>query len=70
MLLVVELRDEVLVVDEHPRYHVAGCLHLFGRDAIPIAMDEARTDGFTPCGTCRPDATMAHRVRARRAGGS
>jgi hypothetical protein len=56
----------VLVVDEHPRYHVAGCRHLVGRETIPIPLDEARTDGFTPCGTCRPDATLAERVRARR----
>lgn len=66
LLLVVDLTDEVLVVDEHPRYHVAGCRHLAGRDAIPIPLDEARADGFTPCGTCRPDATLADRVRARR----
>lgn len=25
LLLVVDLKDEVLVVDEHPRYHVPGC---------------------------------------------
>src|SRR4051794_21827850 len=31
LLLVVDLKDEVLVVDEHPRYHVAGCRWLKGR---------------------------------------
>jgi hypothetical protein len=66
LLLVVDLTDEVLVVDEHPRYHVAGCSTLAGRRTIPLPMDEARMDGFTPCGVCRPDATMAARVRARR----
>ncbi|RBY79209.1 hypothetical protein DQ239_06045 [Blastococcus sp. TF02-09] len=66
LLLVVDLKDEVLVVDEHPRYHVEGCRHLTGRDTIPIPLDEARTDGFTPCGTCRPDAMLAARVRSRR----
>jgi hypothetical protein len=70
LLLVVDLRDEVLVVDEHPRYHVAGCRHLAGRDSIPLPVDEAKTDGFTPCGTCRPDATLADRVRAQRAEGN
>lgn len=66
LLLVVDLKDEVLVVDEHPRYHVAGCRHLAGRETFPLPVDEARTDGFTPCGSCRPDATLADRVRARR----
>ena len=66
LLLVVDLKDEVLVIDEHPRYHVEGCRHLTGSETIPIPMDEARTDGFTPCGTCRPDATLAERVRSRK----
>jgi hypothetical protein len=70
LLLVLDLKDEVLVVDEHPRYHLAGCLHLAGRTTIPLPLDEARTDGFTPCGGCRPDATLADRVRARKSAGS
>jgi hypothetical protein len=68
LLLVVDLRDEVLVVDEHPRYHVGGCRWLAGRETIPLPMDEARTDGFTPCGWCEPDRTLAERERGRRAG--
>jgi hypothetical protein len=64
LLLVVDLKDEVLVVDEHPRYHLAGCVHLTGRTTIPLPLDEARTDGFTPCGVCAPDRTLAERVRA------
>ncbi|UOY02899.1 hypothetical protein [Blastococcus sp. PRF04-17] len=70
LLLVVDLKDEVLVVDEHPRYHVEGCAHLRGRTPIPLPMDEARTDGFTPCADCAPDRTMAERVRDRKAAGS
>jgi hypothetical protein len=66
LLLVVDLTDEVLVVDEHPRYHLAGCVHLTGRETIPVPLDEARTDGFTPCAACSPDRTLAERVRARR----
>ena len=66
LLLVVDLTDEVLVVDEHPRYHVAGCAWLGGRETIPIPLDEARTDGFTPCAVCRPDRTLADRARSRR----
>jgi hypothetical protein len=68
LLLIVDLKDEVYVIDEHPRYHVQGCPHLRGRAPIPLPMDEARTDGFTPCGVCSPDRTIAERERARRAG--
>jgi hypothetical protein len=64
LLLVVDLKDEVLVVDEHPRYHLAECAWLAGRETIPMPLDEARTDGFTPCAVCSPDRTLAERARA------
>ncbi|WP_369137701.1 hypothetical protein [Modestobacter versicolor] len=67
LLLVLDLTDEVLVVDEHPRYHLAGCRHTGGVTTLPLPLAEARTDGFTPCGTCTPDRTLAARERARRA---
>ncbi len=70
LLLVLDLRDEVLVVDEHPRYHLPGCRWLGGRETIPLPLDEARTDGFTPCGTCAPDRHLAERARARKSAGS
>ena len=70
LLLVVDLHDEVLVVDEHPRYHLPGCRWLKGRETIPMPIDEARTDGFTPCARCTPDRTLAQRKRTRRAGPS
>jgi hypothetical protein len=66
LLLIVDLEDEVLVVDEHPRYHLEGCRFLVGRTAIPLPLDEARTDGFTPCALCTPDRHLADRQRARR----
>jgi hypothetical protein len=66
LLIVVDLTDEVLVVDEHPRYHVAGCSWLAGRETIPLPLDEARTDGFTPCAVCSPDRTLAERARQRK----
>jgi hypothetical protein len=69
LLMVVDLKDEVLVVDEHPRYHLAGCVHLTGRTRIPLPLDEARTDGFTPCAVCAPDRTLAQRARERKADG-
>ena len=67
LLLVVDLHDEVHVVDEHPRYHLAGCPWLAGRTSIPLPVDEARTDGFTPCGRCAPDHGLAEVERGRRA---
>ncbi|SFK61924.1 hypothetical protein [Geodermatophilus ruber] len=67
LLLVVDARDEVLVVDEHPRYHLAGCRHLTGHEPIPLPLAEARTDGFTPCATCRPVRHVADAERARNA---
>ena len=70
LLVVVDLKDEVLVVDEHPRYHVAECTWLAGRATIPLPLDEARTDGFTPCAVCSPDRTLAARARARRHAGN
>ena len=49
----------MLVVDEHPRYHAAGCRWAGTRETIPLPVDEARTDGFTPCAVCSPDRTLA-----------
>jgi hypothetical protein len=66
LLLVVEMHDDVFVVDEHPRYHLADCRWLADREAIPLPVDEARTDGFTPCGICSPDRHLAQVARARK----
>jgi hypothetical protein len=68
LLLVLDLTDDVLVVDEHPRYHLSGCPHLPGQQTFALPMVEARTDGFTPCATCAPDRHLARSERARRAG--
>jgi hypothetical protein len=70
LLLVVDVTDEVLVIDERPRYHLAGCVHLVGRTPIPLPLDEAKADGFTPCAECEPDRNLAERVRARRSAGN
>jgi hypothetical protein len=67
LLVVLDLTDEVLVVDEHPRYHLAGCPHVNGEVTFAMPMVEARTDGFTPCATCAPDRNLARVERARRA---
>jgi hypothetical protein len=52
------LTNEVLVVDGRPRFHVDGCLHLFGLAPEPLPALEAVELGFTPCGQCRPAAAL------------
>lgn len=66
LLIVCELDDQVIVVDEHPRYHLPECGWLVDRDTIPIAVSEARELGFTPCARCGPDAKLAGRARRQR----
>lgn len=67
LLMVVDMVDQVLVVDEHPRYHLATCAWLRGRATIPLPVTEARSDGFTPCAVCAPDSHLADLARARKA---
>jgi hypothetical protein len=50
--------DEVRVVDGRPRYHVAGCAHLSGRESEGLPVSEAAELGFTPCARCAPVATL------------
>jgi hypothetical protein len=61
---VAELDDEVLVVDELPRYHLGGCRSLAGSPVIPLAAREAVELGFTPCAWCTPDRVLSARHRA------
>ena len=70
LLIVVDLKDDVLVVDEHPRYHVPDCSWLSSRETISLPLDEARADGFTPCAVCSPDRTLAQRARAKKHSGA
>jgi hypothetical protein len=49
----------VLVVEGRPRYHVEGCRYLTGKSAESVEVDEARDEGFTPCGVCKPDDALA-----------
>ena len=62
--LVAGVDDEVLVVDELPRYHLAGCRSLIGIPVIPLPAREAVELGFTPCGWCTPDRMLSVRHRA------
>jgi hypothetical protein len=66
-LRVAQLNDEVVVVDGHPRYHLAECPTLAGAETMPLAVSVARRGGFTPCAVCAPDATLLARSRARSA---
>ncbi len=49
----------VLVVEGRPRYHVEGCRYLSGKAAEQVDVLEAREEGFTPCGVCKPDDALA-----------
>jgi hypothetical protein len=63
--IVAMLPDEVVVVDEQPRYHLGTCRALISRALIPLPVREAVELGFTPCGWCSPDRTLAERHPAR-----
>lgn len=62
--VVAGLEVEVIVIDEQPRYHVVGCAALTGNEPIPIPAREAVELGFSPCGWCTPDRTLAERYPA------
>src|SRR5262249_23771620 len=62
-LVVSELTDEVLVLDERPRYHLAACDWLGERPTIPLPVDEARQLGFRPGARCAADAKLAAATR-------
>ena len=49
----------VLIVPGRPKYHVEGCRFLTGKSADEVDVLDARDDGFTPCGFCKPDAVLA-----------
>ena len=54
----------VLVVPGRPRYHVGGCRYLTGKDPDEVDVQTARTDGYTACGVCKPDAALAEAAEA------
>ena len=67
MALVAGLDVEVVVVDEQPRYHLTGCRGIVAKPIIPLPVSEAVELGFTPCGWCTPNRTLArqHPAAAR-----
>ncbi|HEY0814119.1 MAG TPA: hypothetical protein VGE11_12630 [Pseudonocardia sp.] len=62
--IVARMDDEVFVIDEQPRYHVASCRAVTTQASIPLPAREAIELGFTPCGWCTPDAVLGERGRA------
>jgi hypothetical protein len=49
----------VSVVPGRPRYHVENCRFLTGRpDVETVPVEQARTEGYTACGVCKPDAAL------------
>ena len=60
-LRVARLSTPVLVIDGRPRYHLAECVHLLGREGVPLPVCEATDLGFTPCGLCEPAGTLVAR---------
>lgn len=58
----------VFVVQGRPRYHVQGCGYLSGRNVELVDVVDAREEGFSPCGSCRPDASLAADAELRREG--
>lgn len=66
LLTVTDLDDQVVVVDERPRYHLEECGWLGDRATIPLPAREARDLGFTPCAVCTPDRVLAARSRPSR----
>lgn len=55
---VARMSATVLVIDGRPRYHLAGCVHLLGRESESLPISEAVELGFTPCSLCEPDSTL------------
>ncbi|RKN50776.1 hypothetical protein [Micromonospora endolithica] len=63
------LTAEVRVVDGRPRYHLADCPHLVGREHEPLPVAEAVDLGFTSCAHCTPATTLlARRIPSGGAG--
>ncbi|GLZ42157.1 hypothetical protein [Actinokineospora sp. NBRC 105648] len=66
LLVISDLRVDVRVLDERPRYHLPRCAWVGGRPTITLPVAEARQLGFTPCAFCGPDAVLAARHREGR----
>lgn len=54
----------MLVMSGRPRYHVDGCRYLSSKIAEEMDVLEAREEGFTPCGVCKPDQALLEAIEA------
>lgn len=61
----VAVSGSVLVVAGRPRYHVEGCRYLNGKDPDQVPVGDARDEGFTACGVCKPDEVLAQEAAAQ-----
>lgn len=43
----------VYITDTGTKYHRAGCVHL-RRSSHPLALSEAKRQGYEPCKVCKP----------------
>src|SRR5690606_2812628 len=56
--LVRRMTADVLVVRGRPRYHLPGCVHLLGRESVPLPVGTAIETGHTPCCLCEPNNAL------------
>ncbi len=59
------LPTEVVVVDEHPRFHLVACPWLRDKPRLTLPVGEAIELGFTGCAQCKPSTTLAAQSRQR-----
>ena len=52
------LAGPVLIMASRPHYHLSGCQSLLGEDAAEVDVRDARDEGFTSCGACKPDQAL------------
>ncbi|MDT5029135.1 MAG: hypothetical protein QOE61_5561 [Micromonosporaceae bacterium] len=60
-IALVRLRDQVVVVDGRPRYHLPECMHLLGRRVERLTVKEAVELEFTACAQCQPISRLLAR---------
>jgi len=61
--IIARLENQVVVVDERPRYHLPTCPSVAAHPLIPLPVREAVEYGFTPCGWCAPNRALGDRHR-------
>jgi len=62
-LVIAGVEHPVLVIDEHPRFHLHTCRSLAGKATLSLSAREALELGFTPCALCSPSRTLAALTR-------